>query len=240
MSRMLIDTSKCIGCKACQIACQQWHSLPAEDTAFTGSYSNPPQLSGANLNVVQFSERPAQYGFVNWFFFINRCRHCEIPHCQACPLGAVSKSAGGVVLIDPLKCDPHRCSTNPVKPCQFYCPYNVPKNTYVPFGGGTLVETVMKKCDFCYDRYGNTALPVGAHRNSRIPACQLACPTGAIAVGGNAQVLTYATNRVTRLRSQGYPNASVYPTQNWTWGPTHMVWILLDHPSNYDPPLPYQ
>ena len=77
---MLIDTSKCIGCKACQIACQQWNQLPAEDTTFTGSYQNPPALSGINPNVVTFTEFEDN-GHMKWLFFPNRCRHCVQPLC---------------------------------------------------------------------------------------------------------------------------------------------------------------
>jgi Fe-S-cluster-containing dehydrogenase component len=227
--RMLIDTSKCIGCKACQIACQQWHSLPAEDTSFTGSYQNPPDMSGANLSVAKFTE-VEDAGKVKWLFFKDMCRHCEIPRCFACPLGAVTKMVGGPVRIDPLKCDPHRCSTNPVKPCQFYCPYNIPKFNYKK--NGMIVETVARKCDFCVDRFTHPDLPVA----SKKPACVATCPPGIIKIANADAALTYAIRRAKILRNRGYPNATVYPHQSTTWGATRVIWIILDKASVYGLP----
>ncbi len=83
--RILIDTSKCVACKACQVACQQWHSLPSEDTTFTGTYQNPPDMSGANLTVAKFFEIFDTK--LKWLFFKDQCRHCNYPNCKlACPL----------------------------------------------------------------------------------------------------------------------------------------------------------
>src|SRR5512136_3069738 len=108
--RLLIDTSKCIGCKACQIACQQWHSLPSEDTVFAGAYQNPPDMTAANLTVTKFIENMDTK--LNWLFFKDQCRHCDDPPClPACPFRAILKQADGVVRIDPLKSFPSQCST---------------------------------------------------------------------------------------------------------------------------------
>lgn len=170
---MLIDTSKCIGCKACQIACQQWHSrgfkndpsfqrsMPAEQTTFTGSYGNPPDMSGINLTIVKFSEFE-EGGQMKFLFFKDQCRHCSIPLCRnACwnawynlMLGkgltpqqasdkadqkvAIIQKKNGIVYIHKRKCKPWLCSpNNPVKPCQDYanggCPFPEPgQNLGIP------------------------------------------------------------------------------------------------------------
>ncbi len=84
---MMIDASKCMGCKACQIACQQWHSLEAEQTTLVGrtccdTYQQPSDMSGTNLTVVKFCERTdPNDGKPRWFMFKDQCRHCEIPEC---------------------------------------------------------------------------------------------------------------------------------------------------------------
>lgn len=102
---MMIDVSKCIGCKACQIACQQWHSvpgesftsLPAEQTQFTGSYQNPPTTSAANLTVVRFCEINSNNGDPKWIFIHDKCRHCDDPECigqfkETCPAKAIKRN----------------------------------------------------------------------------------------------------------------------------------------------------
>ena len=232
--RLLIDTSKCIGCKACQVACQQWHSLEAEDTTFTGSYQNPPDMSGANLTVEKFKEVVVG-GKLKWLFFKDQCRHCEGAWCAlACPKYAIQKTAAGIVKIDPEKCipdGPNGCSGLPIKPCQQYCFFNVPKYNYVK--NGNPVETKMMKCDLCYDRLGNLLLPL----SSRRPACMVACPPGVITVGANGNSMwTTAVARAKTLRNHGFPNATIYPHQQGPWGATHVIWILPDDWRLYDLP----
>ena len=235
---MVIDTSKCIGCKACQIACQQWHQLPAEDTSFTGSYQNPEDMSAANLTVVKFFE-VGNNGDLRWLFMADRCRHCDEPFCAvACPLGAIKVNKKGFVIIK-AKCDPNECSSEPIKPCQLACPYQtngspllgIPR--YQLNDGGTLADGRANKCDFCYDRWGNATLRVapylGTFALSHKPACQLACPTGAIKTYGREKARRKANKRATYLKANGYPNANVYPSGQ----PTGVVWVLLDDPSVY-------
>ncbi|MEW6214282.1 MAG: 4Fe-4S dicluster domain-containing protein [Nitrospirota bacterium] len=225
--RLLIDTSKCVACRACQVACQQWHSLPSEDTTFTGTYQNPPDVSGANLTVAKFFE--VYDTKLNWLFFKDQCRHCENPFClQRCPLNAIIRDATtGIVRIDPVKCDPSICHGAETKPCQVQCPYGIPEYKYVK--DGSLVRTVMRKCDFCYDRFdydfnhdplNNPTWDTG----SRKPACELTCPPGAILSGDADSILTEANNRVNYLKTDGFPDASVYPKQ--IDDPTHVIWVL--------------
>jgi Fe-S-cluster-containing dehydrogenase component len=247
--RILIDTSKCTACKSCQVACQQWHSLEAEDTTFTGSYTNPSDLSGANLTLIRFTEVEAG-GKLKWLFFNDRCRHCETPTCRvACPLTpkAIKRQANGIVRIDPDLCHPELCSAEAIKPCQQACPFKsisdgvlgIPKKDYVK--NGDPVTTVMRKCDFCYNRMNNSAeanklknppfVDTDPDRvtNSALPACKVACPPGAIKVGAADAMLTQAKKRVKKLKNMGYPNANVYPAGLQT----HVIWVLLEAPSTY-------
>jgi formate dehydrogenase iron-sulfur subunit len=245
---IVIDISKCIGCKACQIACQQWHKLTAEDTTFTGTYTNPPELSGTNLTLIKFFETESA-GQVKFHFVTDRCRHCEVPNCKtACPLKAIKRQGNGIVRINPDKCDPTLCSTEDVKPCQQACPFKkdessrigIPKRDYVK--NGSPVTTKSMKCDFCYNRFGaqGTALglPAGVFANTRKPACEVTCAPGAIksysitsAVAGKicTKIKNKANQRVTFLKANGYPNANVYPAGYQT----HVVWVLLEQPSTY-------
>lgn len=230
--RFIIDTTRCIGCKACQIACQQWNSLTAEDTTFTGSYTNPPDMSGTNLTVVKFTEAEIA-GKIKFLFFKDQCRHCEGAWCkQACPLFAIDKLPSGIVKINPEKCNPSACSALAIKPCQSACPFNIPKYQYVK--NGSTVTAKMMKCDLCFDRLGNLVLPAA----SRKPACMVTCPPGIMGGGAPADLWwTKAVNYVKSLRSSGkFPNATIYPHQNASWGPTHVIWILPEHSSVYGLP----
>ncbi len=223
--RLMIDTSKCIGCRSCQVACQQWHSLPSEDTVFAGSYQNPPDMSAANLTVTKFVETMDTK--LNWLFFKDQCRHCDDPPCmEHCPLRAIVKQPDGVVRIDPLKCFPNRCSSSQVKPCQDECEFDeIPRYKYAK--KGSLVVTKMRKCDFCYDRFNNSAL----NAQTRKPACQIACPPGAISFGDADPILREAMNRVSYLKTQGWPDAKVYPGQSED--ATRVIWVLTKREGVY-------
>jgi formate dehydrogenase iron-sulfur subunit len=233
--RIVIDTSKCIGCRACQVACKQWHSLEAEDTTFTGSYQNPPDMSGANLTVAKFTEKEED-GKLKWLFFKDQCRHCQQPMCKpSCPFGAISKQRSGTVRIDPDLCDPLRCTPNPpqyLRPCQNNCPFKnsdglgIARWKYKK--NNVVTGSKMRKCDFCYNRFGNIALPLASQR----PACVDACPPGAILCGMADKMLIKAKRRVRNLKLNGYPNANVYPLLGGAYS-THVIWVLTEDPSTY-------
>lgn len=246
--RMLIDTSKCIGCKSCQIACQQWHQLPAEDTSFTGSYQNPADLSAANLTLTRFFEAHDN-GDLRWLFLTDRCRHCKDPQCKAaCPLNAIKvikkgPAIGWVVIKE--TCDPAACSTDEIKPCQRYCPFKTQLHSalgiprYRKNDGSALVtggpmDNKANKCDFCYDRWRHATLKdvpyKGAFARSNRPACELVCPTGAIKTGEFVKMRRKANRRVRYLQANGYPAANRYPNGLVT----HVIWVLLDDPSYYN------
>ena len=250
---MVVDTTRCTGCRACQVACQQWNQLKAEDTTFSGTYQNPPDLSGTNLNIVRFVERDdvtvKNYGTgiessaFMWLMCSHRCRHCEDPKCKTvCPrsapihatLTAIVKRPDGTVDIT-ADCDPTACGLE----CQNACIYSVPKWTYVAnsvtkyakIGG----NYIMKKCNMCYDRLTNATLGSGLYNgafgDSQKPACVLACPTGGLQYGSLATMKTKAKNRKWWLKNVwGYPKANIYTGKPSSNG-THVVWILYDDPS---------
>ena len=176
----LIDTSKCMACRGCQVACKQWNDLPAEHTTQRGTYENPPGLSAETWIQVQFRERTEE-----WLFRPQTCMHCTNASCeQVCPTGAISHQ-GEVVIIDQSVCI--GCGY-----CVQACPFSVPYKDEI---GGTV-----RKCTFCIDRI----------TNGLEPACAKTCPPGAISFGERADLLSIATRKVRALRADGHPNATLY------------------------------
>lgn len=208
---MLIDTSRCMACRGCQVACKDWHQLPAEETTFVGTYENPPDLSGVTLSRVRFSEVDGPVFM--WLFFKDQCRHCMNPKCQHfCPVGNAIEvtSSGAVVITD--SCNPTACRN---RPCERMCPYGIPR-----FNGDK--ET---KCDLCFDRI----------EAGKSPICAKTCPPGAITFGDSQTVIDEANARLAELAAE-YPNAEVYPDSFLSTKPgagTRVGWILVDCADKY-------
>jgi len=181
---MLIDVSKCMGCRGCQVACKQWNQLPAEKTKFTGSYQNPPVLSAKTWTLVTFNE--PEDGAVRWLFRKRQCLHCGEAACQqVCPTGAIKRSDKGIVYIDQGICA--GC-----KYCVEICPFKTPHPSH---------ETgTARKCWMCMDRV----------TNGLDPACVTACPTGALAFGPRDDMVSLARERQQALAGQGSPDARIY------------------------------
>ncbi len=170
---MLIDLSKCMGCRGCQVACKQWNDLPAEPTMLGDDYTNPQQRSAYTWTTIEFLTAEVEGKTVSTFTK-NGCMHCEHPACEAaCIAGAITKQENGAVTIDHDKCIGCRY-------CQVACPFGVPKYEYdkpVP---------KMQKCDLCFDR-----ISVGLE-----PACAATCPNDAIQFGDRAELLQLAKERI--------------------------------------------
>lgn len=213
---MLIDPSKCMGCRGCQIACKQWNQLPAEDTTFTGSYENPNRISPVTWTRITFQEVEVN-GEVKWFFGNQRCMHCSDAACMTvCPTGAIYHTSAGTVAIDDEKCiGCNYCAAN--------CPFNV-----VGFNRRT---NLAQKCTFCFERI----------ENGLKPACSAACPTGAILFGDRNDMIALAQERVEELKAAGNNNASLYGLEDLDG--TGMMYILEDAPQEYalpeDPQVPF-
>ena len=105
------DTTICIGCKACEVACKQWNQLPADGFRFTGhSYDNTSMLSATTWRHVAFMEQPRTADgtgkSVNWLMMSDVCKHCANPGCmEACPTGALIRNEFGDVYLQPDVCN---------------------------------------------------------------------------------------------------------------------------------------
>ena len=218
MKALLIDSSLCIACKACQVACKSWNRLPVEPGTETGSLEFPEEVSGTRYTIV----KPSEYGEdrdVRLLFFKQQCRHCQVPICGAmCPRGAIVKKATGAVVIIKKKCKPHRCVD---RPCEKYCPYGIPR-----FNESLGRYGKERKCTLCH---GKRIKNDGAGRDT---ACADACPTGSISFGGYGVMRQQAKDRVAELLPQ-YPNANIYPRKRMA-GKTSVMWILLHRSREYD------
>src|SRR5512133_3521896 len=137
---ILIDTTRCIGCRGCQVACKSWNELPATKTAFSPTGSSPQRLDADTFTRVIFAESAAPDGGTRWSFVKRQCMHCREPACASvCPVGALKKTASGPVVYDDSRCIGCRV-------CMLACPFNVPKfewSASVPY---------IRKCTCCADR----------------------------------------------------------------------------------------
>ncbi|MFO7951831.1 MAG: 4Fe-4S dicluster domain-containing protein [Bacillota bacterium] len=216
----LIDASKCIGCRGCQVACKQWNQLPAADTTFEGSYENPPALSSTTWMRIMFREYENENsnGKVDWLMSKQGCMHCSDAACmQACPAGAIYRTEFDTVMVDELKCI--GCNY-----CAAACPFDV-------IGFDRLANKA-RKCTFCLDRL----------ENGLKPACATACPSGSIEFGDSRELISKAQSREAELKAAGKTNATIYGLDEVDG--TGMLYVLADKPEKYgfpaDPQVPIQ
>jgi formate dehydrogenase beta subunit/formate dehydrogenase gamma subunit len=215
----LIDTSTCIGCKACEVACQEWNDLKTLKTEQVGSYQTMPALDAEYWNLIKFHEQDLEGGGLAWLMRKDQCMHCADPGClKACPApGAIVQYANGIVDVNADACI--GCGL-----CATGCPFDVPK-----FHAKT---GKMAKCTLCVDRVG-----VGLE-----PACVKACPTGCLQFGTKSDMLAIGQERVKQLKENGFPSAALYDPPGV--GGTGVVTVLAhgDHPEWYqlasDPRIP--
>jgi len=213
-----IDTTTCIGCKACEVACQEWNDLKAVATQQTGTYQTMPELDAEFWNLIRFNEKEFDGGLV-WLMRKDQCMHCEDPGClAACPApGAIVQYENGIVDVNPEACI--GCGF-----CATGCPFNVPK-----FHAKT---DKMAKCTLCVDRV----------ESGLEPACIKACPTGCLQFGTKGDMVAMGHARVDQLKANGFANAVLYDPQGV--GGTGVVTVLGhgDHPEWYglprDPHVP--
>jgi formate dehydrogenase iron-sulfur subunit len=200
----LIDVSKCIGCRGCQIACKQWNDLPAVPSTSSGTYQNPPDLQASTWTLVRFQEVSDRNEAVKWLFRKDSCMHCTDAACvNLCPAGARFRTDSGAIGTDDEKCI--GCQS-----CVAACPFGKPRYS----------EETNKayKCKLCAERI-QANLP---------PACVKACPTGALMFGEKQEMLKLASNRVKELGG----DASVYGDK--FFGGTHVVYVLEEKVSRYN------
>jgi len=207
----LIDVSKCIGCKACQVACLEWNNLVEDIGTFNGVMENPHDLTPNSWTLMRYTEYDnPESGNFEWLIRKDGCMHCENPGClKACPApGAIVQYSNGIV--DFVKANCIGCGY-----CVKGCPFNIPRISKV--------DHKAYKCSLCSDR-----VAVGQG-----PACQKACPTQAIVFGTKDEMKKWAEGRITDLKSRGYRNAGLYNPPGV--GGTHVMYVLqhADKPQIY-------
>jgi formate dehydrogenase iron-sulfur subunit len=206
----LIDISKCIGCKACQVACMQWNDLRDEVGTQHGIYDNPVDLTDQSWTVMRFAEYKSPEGKLEWLIRKDGCMHCEDPGClKACPApGAIVKYANGIV--DFISANCIGCGY-----CIAGCPFNIPRISQK--------DNKAYKCTLCSDR-----VSVGLE-----PACVKTCPTGAIQFGAKDDMVRRGDKRVGDLKERGYQQAALYNPAGV--GGTHVMYVLQhgDKPDLY-------
>ena len=207
-----IDTSTCIGCKACEVACQEWNDLPSVPTQQVGTYQTLPSLHAQYWNLIRFDETEVDGNF-SWLLRKEQCMHCGDPGClRACPApGAIVQYSNGIVDVNPEQCIGCRL-------CETGCPFDVPR-----FSEKT---GKMSKCTLCVDR---TTLGLE-------PACVKSCPTGCLHFGTKEDMVALANHRVTQLKANGFASAGVYDPKGV--GGTNVVTVLkyADKPELYGLP----
>jgi formate dehydrogenase iron-sulfur subunit len=239
------DTSICIGCKACEVACKEWNGVPDHSQGFTGeSYDNSSALGPDRWRHVAFIEQrvPAdgrlgdlrqaaavgqlteraslesaedEDGF-RWLMSSDVCKHCTDAAClEVCPTGAIFRTEFDTVVVQEDVC-------NGCGYCVTACPYGVLDRRE---GDGRVW-----KCTLCYDRL----------KDDLEPACAKACPTKSIQFGNHDELLERAQRRVAKLHGEGVGEARLYGADpdNGVGG-TGAFFLLLDEPEVYGlPPDP--
>lgn len=218
------DTTICIGCKACEVACKQWNQLPGDGFEFTGmSYDNTAQLGASTWRHVAFVERPVALstqdaGAFSWLFSSDVCKHCARAGClESCPTGAIIRTEFDSVYVQPDVC-------NGCGYCVMNCPFGV-IDRHEEDGRAW-------KCTLCYDRL----------KEEMQPACAKACPTDSIHYGDLEELRGMARARVERLHESGMQEAYLYGAdageQPGTEG-LNAFFLLVDQPEAYNlPPDP--
>ncbi len=222
------DTSVCIGCKACEVACKEWNLLPADNISMSGmSYDNTRRLSATTWRHVTFYEKirdeqgqrvtEMQPYQSNWLMMSDVCKHCKNAGClNACPTGALFRTEFDTVVVQQDICNG--------------CGYCVPA---CPFGVIELSpdDGRAHKCTLCYDRL----------KGGLEPACAKACPTNAIQFGEISDLQARARQRVEKLHAEGVKDAYLYgvPDSPGATGGIESLnafFLLLDKPEVYNLP----
>lgn len=218
---ILVDTTKCTACRACQVACKSWNENPGEKTTNRGSYENPPSLSSETWMRILFKEEYKD-DKMSWLFTKHQCMHCTEAACvDVCPPNATThqefKLNDGTVLktvaTDPTKCV--GCNY-----CRVACPFDVP--------GYNQKKKGIYRCTMCVDRVTNDV------ENFNIPACVKACAPGTLSFGNRDELIATAKARVAGLKAEGYDKASLYGETQL--GGLHYMYILTDEPAMYGLP----
>jgi formate dehydrogenase iron-sulfur subunit len=216
------DTSVCIGCKACEVACKEWNAVPEDGLSLSGmSYDNTVSLGASTWRHVAFVEQPGPAAAdggegMRWLMASDVCKHCTESAClDVCPTGALFRTEFGTVVVQDDVC-------NGCGYCVGACPFGVIARREE--------DGQAHKCTLCYDRLG-----AGME-----PACAKACPTDSIQFGPLDELRERAALRVADLQAAGQDQAQLYlddPDDGIGGGGA--FFLLLDEPEVYGlPPDP--
>jgi formate dehydrogenase iron-sulfur subunit len=225
------DTSVCIGCKACEVACKEWNLVPEDGLSFTGeSYDNTSELSANTWRHVAFVEQKHD-GDLRWLMSSDVCKHCTHAAClDVCPTGALFRTEFGTVVVQEDIC-------NGCGYCVPACPFGVLDKRHLPattdpppLALGKKEDGRVWKCTLCYDRLK------GGHE----PACAKACPTKSIQFGPLDELRERADERLAKLQADGVRDAQLYGRDPHDGvGGFGAFFLLLDDPEVYGlPPDP--
>ncbi len=236
------DTSVCIGCKACEVACKEWNLIPQDGATLTGmSYDNTAGLGASTWRHVAFIEQRKPLGLqqpgidhsdldvlaiaeqgagapdeFRWLMASDVCKHCTHAAClDVCPTGSLFRTEFGTVVVQEDIC-------NGCGYCVPACPYGVIDRRED--------DGRAWKCTLCYDRLGA----------GQEPACAKACPTDSIQFGPLDELRERAARRVEQLHQGGVTDARLYgeSPQDGVGG-DGAFFLLLDEPEVYGlPPDP--
>jgi len=207
----LIDTTRCTACRGCQLACKEWHDLPANETKQRGTHQNPPDLNPNNLKIVRFRERMKPDGTVVWNFFPDQCRHCLTPICKdvadkAVPGAIIKDEITGMVIFTEKSA---QLSPQDAQAVIDACPYNIPR-----------LDPKTKrltKCDMCIDRVNAGMLPI----------CVKTCPTGTMAFGEREEILPMAQKRL-EIVKKTFPKAFLADVKD-----VSVIYLLAEEKEHY-------
>jgi formate dehydrogenase iron-sulfur subunit len=214
------DTSVCIGCKACEVACKEWNQLPEkeDELGFLGkSLDNTGELNGATWRHVQFidnvpDETMSEGNGKAFLLMSDVCKHCKHASClEVCPTGAIIRTEFDTVFIQEDVC-------NGCRDCIAACPYDVIDIDEE--------RDVARKCTLCYDRL----------QGGMEPACAKACPTDSIQFGPLDELRKTAKKREAKLHAQGLKEANLYGHDDKVYGGLNAFFLLMDKPEAYNLP----
>jgi len=214
------DSTLCIGCKACEVACKEWNEVPHDGFSLSGlSYDNTLTLGHSTWRHVKFVEREPVIGrggnapeLMSWEFSSDVCKHCENAGClEACPTGSIVRTEFGGVYVQPDIC-------NGCGYCVVNCPFGVIDRR--PDDGRAF------KCTFCYDR----------QKAGEIPACAKACPTQSILFGDLEELQKVADARIAKLHGDGMTDAKIYNPTGTSVGGIHAFFLIRGDERAYNLP----
>jgi formate dehydrogenase iron-sulfur subunit len=175
---VLVDISKCIGCRSCVTACKTWNDLPVKTSQNTNQWDAPVDLDSDTWTRIS-CHITGEGNQRKWRFVKRQCMHCNEPACEsACFTHSFEKSEEGAVIYKPTELDKDYCVG--CRYCMIACPFNIPKFQYEK------AFPYVQKCRFCYDRL----------LENEQPACITACPTGALKFGNQQELLAEARQRI--------------------------------------------